>query len=274
MVTPANISSVNVMETVQPIQVQTDESIAPPSAQVSSYLVSRLILKHYAPHILMPYKGIVCLICQNALAPSGLPDHLQEKHTLSILSEDTLDLKALWNEFEVVRDMKNVPRIPGRQPPLPGIHIIKGLFCQHCEQSVQKTGSMRKHWYVDHAHDKTPFSEDYVYCRINMQLLLSSARRYFEVMLPFAFPQRDPWEMYLEQHDSKISTELTVYLTPMLSEVPPLQKDTGWHLFFTDVIISPRKMDEYLVWIVLPPHNVLDGWETHLKGKIVDYVRE
>ncbi|KIJ31072.1 hypothetical protein M422DRAFT_267281 [Sphaerobolus stellatus SS14] len=47
--------------------------------------------------------------------------------------------------------------------------------------------------------------------------------------------------MYLEQYDSKIRRQLTINLAPTLNEIPPLQKDTGWHVFLGDVITVREK---------------------------------
>ncbi|KIJ43151.1 hypothetical protein M422DRAFT_253656 [Sphaerobolus stellatus SS14] len=65
--------------------------------------------------------------------PFALTDHLKTNHKeLPILPSDHDKLQALWIKFDVVKDLRYVPRIPGRQPPLPGFKIIPGFSYQYC----------------------------------------------------------------------------------------------------------------------------------------------
>ncbi|KIJ40805.1 hypothetical protein M422DRAFT_256234 [Sphaerobolus stellatus SS14] len=200
--------------------------LIPPS--IPSYLpelVYNDILNRYGLRILMPFKCIICVICEHALTPFGLTAHLKSEHEdLSALPSDLDKLNRLWVDFDVVKDLKEIPAITGKQPALPGLKIIPGYSCQHCTYSAPCIDLMK------------------TMC----------------VPPPIA-PPGYPWEMYPEQHISKITKESTVYLAPTLNEVLPLQKDARWHLFLADVIISLRKVNEYLEWIGLPLQNALEG---------------
>ncbi|KIJ29003.1 hypothetical protein M422DRAFT_269696 [Sphaerobolus stellatus SS14] len=76
-------------------------------------------------------------------------------------------------------------------------------------------------------------------------------------------PTFSPWQMYLEQYDSKIPHELTVNLAPTLNKITPLQKDTGWHVL-GDVITVEKKVQEYIGWNAVPSRNAPVGPDTDL----------
>ncbi|KIJ33252.1 hypothetical protein M422DRAFT_264796 [Sphaerobolus stellatus SS14] len=230
---------------------------------------------------------------------SKIKTHLKEKHTYnshvtalitlwpdppaaddkqneqSILREDVEHLKALWVEFKIVRNLKDVPRPPNGGPPLPGIKILSGIACRHCPHIAQEVGLMVTQWYGYHTEDRTPYSDEYVWRPVYLQVLTGSALRYFEVVLPpaAAAPPGDPWDMYINQHESKFPIYATVNLAPTLNEVPPLQKDTGWHIVFADVITSQRKVKEYMQWIAPPPQHAPDGRETRLNSLNFNYLK-
>ncbi|KIJ43149.1 hypothetical protein M422DRAFT_253654 [Sphaerobolus stellatus SS14] len=66
--------------------------------------------------------------------PFALTDHLKTNHKeLFVLPSDHDKLQArLWIEFDVVKDLKDVPRISGWQPALPGFKVIPRFSYQHC----------------------------------------------------------------------------------------------------------------------------------------------
>ncbi|KIJ44571.1 hypothetical protein M422DRAFT_252189 [Sphaerobolus stellatus SS14] len=231
------------LESITEVNVSSaaSASVLPCSPSPSTCLISKPILERYGLRILMPNQYIICIICQHAVAPFGLADHLKDKHNKqSILREDVKHLKALWVEFKIVRNLKNIPQPPNGGPPLLGIKILSGIACRHCPHIAQEVSSMVTHWYGYHTEDRTPYSDEYVWRPVCLQVLSGSALRYFEVVLPpaAAAPPGDLWDMYIDQHKSKFPIHATVNLTPTLNEVPPLQKDTGWHIFFANVITS------------------------------------
>ncbi|KIJ25967.1 hypothetical protein M422DRAFT_273015 [Sphaerobolus stellatus SS14] len=229
--TPKSPSQLSESITEINIPSAASASVLPYPPSPFTCLISKPILERYGLRILMPYRCIICIICQHAVAPFGLGDHLKDKHNKqSILREDVEHLKALWVEFKIVRNLKNVPRPPNGGPPLPGIKILSGIACRHCAHIAQEFSSMVTHWYGYHTEDRTPYLDEYLRRPVCLQVLSGSPLRYFEVVLPpaaAAAPPGDLRDMYIDQHGSKFPIHATVNLAPTLNEVPPLQKDTA-----------------------------------------------
>ncbi|KIJ31230.1 hypothetical protein M422DRAFT_267180 [Sphaerobolus stellatus SS14] len=254
----------------------------PPAARLSlAVLISQPLLDCYGLGILMPYQCIICHICEHAITPSGLRDHFNGKEHVKEVEENRIHipladislLQELWLEFNVIRDLTEIERIVHRQPALPGLKIISGLSCQHCEYSVPTEGSMRNHWSQDHPNDSTLFSESYVYRWATLQVFSTSCLRYFEVLTPPTAPPGDPWQLYMNQIDSRMPPEPTINLVPTVNEVPLLLKDTGWHIFLADIIPYTNKVNEYIAWIALPTTAAPVSWETRLKAWILKYMK-
>ncbi|KIJ33656.1 hypothetical protein M422DRAFT_264271 [Sphaerobolus stellatus SS14] len=131
------------------------------------------------------------------------------------------------------------------------------------------------HWYGYCTEDHTAYSDEYVWCTVCLQVLSGSTLRYFEVIPPPAAtaPSGDIWDMYIDQHKSKFPIHTTVNLAPTLNEVSLLQKDTGWHISFADIITLQRKVKEYMQWITPPPQHAPDGWKTCLNSLNFDYFK-
>ncbi|KIJ25960.1 hypothetical protein M422DRAFT_273009 [Sphaerobolus stellatus SS14] len=193
--------------------------------------------------------------------------HLKDKHNKqSILQEDVEHLKALWVEFKIVRNLKNVPRPPNGGPPLPGIKILSGIACRHCPHIAQEVSSMVTHWYGYHTEDRTAYVDEYVWCPVCLQVLSGSALRYFEVVLPpaAAAPPGDLLDMDNDQHGSKFPFHAIVNLAPILNEVPPLQKDTA-------VMDSPIR-DETRHWRPLDDDSTLKKYAASLYHFLLEYL--
>ncbi|KIJ28758.1 hypothetical protein M422DRAFT_269971 [Sphaerobolus stellatus SS14] len=183
------------------------------------HLVSNHILNRYGLRILMPFKCIICLICEHTLTPSGLTEHLKTEHEeMSVLPSDFSKLNTLWVEYDVIKDFRDVAPITSKQPALPGLKIIPGYSCRHCTYCTPTIRTMKNHWYKQHPQDHTKFSEEYVLRPANIQMISTSIQRYFEVVPPPIAPLGDPWEMYLEQYTSKIPIEPSINLPPTLNE--------------------------------------------------------
>ncbi|KIJ51920.1 hypothetical protein M422DRAFT_243488 [Sphaerobolus stellatus SS14] len=198
------------------------------------------------PGILMPYRCIICHICEHAITTSGLRDHFNGKEHLEEVGENKIyiplanvkQLQCLWLEFNMIRDLTKIEHIPHQQPALPSLKITSGFSCQHCNPSSIST----------------------------------SCPQYFEVLTPTA-PHRDPWLLYVDQIGSQMPPKPTINLVSTVNEVLLLLKDTGWHIFLADIIPYVSKVNEYITWIALPPTAALDGWEMRLKPWILKYMK-
>jgi len=237
-------------------------------------LVSFDILIPLGLRILMPYKILICIECEEGVLPSGVPDHLRKAHCMTLKTREHQAFEELCMHKCVIQETSDIPNpsSSSSSSPLPGLKFVEGHCCNTCPYSTKELKTLGNHWYAEHSG---PFSKD-VYHQGALQTFFMSNVSYFEVRLPSPMPSPTPSSLLYDMYLNQISPTLPT-LNPISSmsdnDILPLLKVTNWNNYVAAVTGPDLTVDDLMAWVAVPTGKSRDTWEGNVRGMVLNYLK-
>jgi hypothetical protein len=122
-----------------------DRSSAEPESNPCPMLPDEL--KPYLTILDTPFGLPVCIICQNAVLPRSLIDHLRKQHQIPVNLRAAV--RSLVSTLPSL-DISHLPSCWDGYPPLKALRVVDAFQCKHCRFIRRDLTDVRKHINKEH----------------------------------------------------------------------------------------------------------------------------
>jgi hypothetical protein len=237
-----------------------------------SYLVSDDFLAAHSLRIHSYFKTLHCMICNLAIPPKSMPEHMHHEHRKVLDKAEISTLEMTVQKYQV-RDGKDVWIPAPGGSPVEGLALyLDGYACVACTVCKQNYLTFENHWSKEHKDVNLPAKQGFK--KATLQTFFIRPSQFFSVDPALtSLSKFDPFYLYLTKEVPRIET--TTILPPPTSpkEIPPLLQAMAWNLHLADYISNKSKVNDLMTLKQLPSIQDKSGLGK-LRYVVSEYMRD
>jgi hypothetical protein len=237
-----------------------------------TYLESDKILSVLSLRIHKYFKTLHCMICNLAIPPTSMPQHIHKKHGRTLNKEENSHLAEALSKHQV-RNGTDVPKPAPGGPPVEGLALhLNGYACIACDICHHNFLTFQNHWSKEHKDIALPAKKGFKMA--TLQTFFARPSVFFQVNPALAtLSKSDPFHIYITKEVPKIETTTIIPPPTSFKEVPPLLQAMGWHLHLADYITDKHKIRDLMALKQLP--SIYDKSSLgQLRTVVLNYMEE
>jgi hypothetical protein len=237
-----------------------------------SYLLSDDFLAAHSLRIHSYFKTLHCMICNLAIPPKSMPEHMHHEHRKRLDKAEISTLEMAVQKYGV-RDGKDIWIPAPGGSPVEGLTLyLDGYACIACTVCKQNYLTFKNHWSKEHKDVNLPVQQRFK--KATLQTFFIHPSQFFSVDPALtSLSKFDPFYLYLTKEVPRIETT-TIFPPPTSpKELPPLLQAMAWHLHLADYISNKSKVDDLMTLKQLP--SIQDKSALgKLRSVISEYMRD
>lgn len=208
------------------------------------------------------FKVLICVECMYAVVPSNIPGHLSNTHKISfknILST----LNDIVKHFQISTSA-SVSTPEANREAIDGLKISDGLACSICSYVCLAHSSAEKHI---HGATKPTFQP----CKAQT-FFYPTYIRYFSVIVPIQILSPSNRYQHFVQQILPSLPKISIGAPSTTREIPPLLRQTQWHVYLKDWIQEPSKRQA--IKSLVKAANKKEPWTLELLKAVELYMQD